>query len=221
MREIITNTDELYQRSEEINITKEGKLLQATILEMKELMREKNLLSLSAIQIGVPKRIICMKFDKEDIRTFVNPMIVAGKGLVLHRLSCSSIPGKSYLFPYNSSVTVMYMTPIGKMEQKEFIGLAAVKIQHLLHHLEGILLSDVGLELDDDFDAASEGEKDELISAYLDSLDIKRKTLDKEIKENDSLQKLDDAISFLVSVQKGETKLDPKSNDLNDERNSK
>lgn len=54
-----------------------------------------------------------------------------------------------------------------------------------MDHLEGLLLSDIGLEIDDDFDNASQEEKDELINWYLDTLDLKAKELNTEI-ENDA-----------------------------------
>jgi hypothetical protein len=40
---------------------------------------------------------------------------------------------------------------------------------------------------------------------YLESLDIKRKELEKEIEEDPELKQVSDAIDFLESVQKGET----------------
>ena len=44
-----------------------------------------------------------------------------------------------------------------------------------MDHLDGLLLSDIGLEIDDAFESASQEEKDEVINWYLDTLDLKAK----------------------------------------------
>ena len=85
------------------------------------------------------------------------------------------------------------------------LGQAAIVFQHSVDHLDGLLLSDVGLEITEEFDKASEDERVELIKMYIDSLDIKRKELEKEIEEDPDLKQISDAINFLESVQKGET----------------
>ena len=77
--------------------------------------------------------------------------------------------------------------------------------QHCIDHLDGLLLCDVGLEITPEFDKASDEEKEELIKLYMDSLDIKRKELEKEIEGDKDLKQLSDAIDFLESVKKGET----------------
>lgn len=77
-----------------------------------------------------------------------------------------------------------------------------------MDHLEGILLSDIGLEIDDDFDNATQEEKDELINWYLDTLDLKAKELDTEIKNDPELSQMQSSIDFMTSVLKGETKLE-------------
>ena len=70
------------------------------------------------------------------------------------------------------------------------------------------MLSDIGLEIDADFDNASEDERNEVIDFYLESLDLKRKELDKEIESNEDLKQLQDGIRFMESVYKGETQIE-------------
>lgn len=77
-----------------------------------------------------------------------------------------------------------------------------------MDHLDGILLSDIGLEIDDAFENASQEEKDEVINWYLDTLDLKAKELNNEISENKDLNELKNGIDFMTSVYKGETKLE-------------
>ena len=206
IKEIITDIDEISGRSEEIDIRTEAKLMRETILIMKDAIREKNLKGLSAPQIGVFKRIIVLNFNG-DMRSFINPILTEQEGFDLVRETCSSIPGKTFIRPRSTTVTAMYQTPLGKIESRKFVGLAATVFQHELDHLDGLPLSEIGLEIDEEFDKASEDEKAELIKAYLESLDIKEKEVKKEIEEDETLKKTMDAIDFLEKVQKGEVKL--------------
>jgi len=77
-----------------------------------------------------------------------------------------------------------------------------------MDHLDGILLSDIGLEIDEQFDNATQKEKDEVINWYLETLDLKAKELNNEISNNEELKELKDGIDFMTSVYKGETKLE-------------
>ena len=43
---------------------------------------------------------------------------------------------------------------------------------------------------------------------YLNSLDLRSKELNQEIQENPELKQMSDAIDFMTSVYKGETKLE-------------
>lgn len=212
MLDIITDVEQLGNRAEEVlDIRKEGKENQKIILDLKDKIREDKLVSLTAPQLGYDKRIFCVAFDNgQDIRTFINPVITQPKGLTMSRETCHSIPGKTYIRPRNTDITLMYTTPTGKIESRRIVGLAAIVIQHCVDHLDGLLLSDIGLEIDEAFDTASEEERNQVIDAYLDSLDIKRKEIQKEIDNDEVLKKASDAIEFLEKVQKGEITLDGK-----------
>lgn len=207
--EIVTNLEELSVRSEEVNIKKENQEVRDTIISLKNKVRDENLVGLAAPQIGVKKRIFVINF-KGDVRTFINPVIEEAKGFTLSKEQCPSIPGKTFLRIRNSSIGAIYQTPLGKIESKKFLGYAAVTFQRLVDLLDGMVLSDVGLEIDEDFEKASEEERAEVINAYLDSLDLRQKKLEKEIEENPDLQQIQQAMDFIESVQKGETKLGDK-----------
>ena len=74
--------------------------------------------------------------------------------------------------------------------------------------MEGILLSDIGLEIDDEFENASQEEKDEVISWYLDTLDLKAKELNNEVENTPELKELKNGIDFMTSVLTGKTKIE-------------
>lgn len=201
------NNEKLLSRSDEINTTEDGNLQREITAALKKTIEKNNLVSLSANAIGYDKRIFCIKFD-EEIKTFINPIIVKAEGLQLSREKCTSIPGREFIVPRNTNISVIYQRPMGKIESRQIVGLAAFIFQHELQHLDGVLLSDFALEIDSEWDKASDEEREEVINYYLDSLDIKAKELDKEIQDDPELKKMSDAIDFITSVYKGETKLE-------------
>lgn len=115
-----------------------------------------------------------------------------------------SVPNKEYLIPRNTEISVHYLTPLGRVESRKMFGYAACVFQHELNHLDGALISDIGLEITEEFDKASQEEKDELIKVYLESLDLKAKELSKEVEEDPELKKIDNAIKFNERLAKGE-----------------
>lgn len=211
--------DDLSKRSDEIDVRKDATLMREITKSLKDTMRENKLVSLSAPAIGFDKRIFCLDFQDSEIKTFINPVIVEAKGLTLAQETCTSVPNKMFIRPRNTSVKIFYQRPTGQTEAREFLGMAAVKIQHEIDHLDGLLISDVGLEIDDDFENATEEERAEIINAYLDSLDIKQKEIQQEIEEDPQLKETSDAIKFIESVYKGETQIEfvPKEENLNGE----
>lgn len=208
IREIITDIEKLGSRADEIDI-KKGTLVREITHALKDTIRGKNLKSLSAPVIGYPYRIFCLNFSDSEIKTFINPVIVSAEGLQLARERCSSIPDKEYIRPRNPKIKVIYQNPTGKILSSEFVGLSAVVFQHEMDHLDGLLLSDVGLEIDEQWDTASDEEKQEVINAYIDALDLKQKELEKEIQEDPDLKRTSDAIDFMTKVQRGEVELEP------------
>ena len=204
---IDSNEIELSERAIEIDIKTQNKLMREIVSALKHTIEAKNIVSLSAPAIGYNRRIFCIKFDNE-IKTFINPIIMNQKGIQLSKEICTSIPGKTFIRPRNNDITVMYQKPAGAIETRQLVGLAAIVFQHEVDHLEGLLLSDVGLEIDSDFENATEEEQNEVIDFYLESLDLKRKELDDEIESNEDLKQLRNGIEFMKSVYKGETQIE-------------
>lgn len=204
VKQIVKDYDSLSVRCEEINLSKENKEAQEIILSLKNTIRANtDIVALSANQIGYYKRIICMNFNG-DIRTFINPIITNVSGFELSREYCNSLDA-AYIRPRNSKVSITYQTPLGKIQSVDLIGMAARMLQHHIDHLDGILLSDIGLEVTSEFDTASDEERQELIDFYLDSLDIKKAEVKADIENDEECKKLQEGIRFIESVQKGET----------------
>ena len=212
VKTVITDYNAYNDRADEIDLRKEGKLAQSTIIDLKQTIQKNNYVCLAAPHIGVNKRILCINFNG-DIRTFCNPVMTSAKGLELSRESCPALEGKEYIRPRQNDIIVIYQNPMGKVESRSFKGLSAKVMQYGIDILDGLLLSDVGLELDENWDKASEEERAEVISWYLKSFDLKEKEVKTEIEKDEDLKQLSDAIDFMESVQKGETVLDRSNNE--------
>lgn len=196
-------------RSQEIDHEKDGKLLREITGNIKRTMRKKNLVSLSAPGIGYNKRIFCIDFSDKEIKSFINPVITNAEGIQLVREQCSSIPGKEYLVPRNKTVDVIYETPTGVIKNDRFKDVVAAVIQHEMQHLDGVTLEDIGLEVDSDFDEATEEERQEVIDMYLDSLDLKSQFLENEIAGDDELKLVAERYRFIEALAKGDITLEP------------
>lgn len=207
VKEIITDLSAFDNRADEIDVRKENNLLRETIVNLKHTIQEHNLVALAAPQIGVNKRIMCINFNG-DVRTFVNPVASAFKSFTLAKQTCPSIPDKQYIRPRYGEMLLTYQTPMGKIETRKFQGMTAFVAQYAVDILDGLTLEDVGLPLLDGWDELSEDDKDVIINEYLESLDLKRKDIKTEIENNPTLKQMSDAIDFMESVQKGETKLE-------------
>ena len=203
--EIVTDYDKLSERCIEVDTSKKNINIQDIVLKLKNTIRANNdIIGLSANQIGFDKRVICLNFNGE-LRTFVNPIITNAGPLELVQETCHSEPGKKFIRLRHNRVEVTYQTPLSKIESVKLFGMAARAIQHHIDHLDGLLLSDIGLEIEDDFLNASEEEKQEVISMYLDSLDLALKDIEVSIEEDKDAKQLRDATKFMESVRNGET----------------
>lgn len=219
VKEIITDPEKLGDWCEVIHPQKEGKLCQQIIRELKATIRANNLEYLTAPQIGYNKRIFCIRYGKNDIRSYINPSIYNMARITIAREECNSIPEKRFIIPRYDTVEFIFYTPIGKdPEALKVVGRTAHVIHHCVDHLDGLLTSDIGLEIDDLFDSATDEEREEVIKMYMESLDIRQRALREEIDNNEELKKMDDAINFMESVRKGETLLEPIERKVEDEK---
>lgn len=207
VKEIITDEMQLFERAVEIDTRTQNKEMREIISALKKTIKENDISALSAPAIGYNRRIFCVSFSDSEIKTFINPIIIPGGELTISRETCQSIPGKTFLVPRNTEVSIMYQDPLGRPQSRKLRGIAASVFQHEIHHLDGLLISDIGLEIDEQFDNASSEEQEEVIQAFLESLDLASKEIKKEINADSELKKLSDGIDFITKVQTGEIEL--------------
>lgn len=202
----VVNLEELNKlgRAQEIDHEKSGKLLREITSNIKRTMRKTGLISLSAPGIGYNKRIFCIDFSDKEIKSFINPVVTNATGLQLVRESCSSIPGKEYLVPRNSTIDVIYETPTGQIKTKRLKDVVAFVFQHEIDHLNGVTLEDIGLEVDSDFDEATAEEREEIIDMYLDSLDLRQRYLEETINSDEELKLVSERLRFVEALARGD-----------------
>ena len=200
-------------RAEEIDYEKEYSLMKEIIAKIKKTMKKHNLTSLSAPAIGYNKRIFCVDFSDKEIKTFINPMVLLTQGMELTREVCSSIIDKEFIRPRHTSIDIIYQRPDGTIKQNQFKGMAATVIQHELDHLDAITLNDIGLEIDSDFDNATDEERFAITDMYLKHLSEKHDNLVNEIEQDDTAKIMYEAETISELLAQGKIKFEPLDED--------
>ena len=146
IRTIITEPNKLLRQiSKPVNsVDKEEQKLMDDMLET---MYAANGIGLAAIQIGIPKRIIVIDLNRDEIQKkpmyFVNPVIKNKDPLkVTYEEGCLSVPNQFAEVDRPSKCEVEYLDYDGNKKLLKADGLLATCIQHEMDHLEGILFID-------------------------------------------------------------------------------
>ena len=75
--------------------------------------------------------------------------------------------------------------------------------------INGVLLEDIGLIVLPGWDKASDEEKQEIISMYLDTLEKDKKIIEENIAKNPESKDMNKAIEFMTKLQLGEIETMP------------
>ena len=110
---------------------------------MKKIMNENNGVGISAIQVGVPLRIMIVKNDKGEDLVFINPQIIKlSKKTVPFREGCLSFPGYYAVIIRPEKVKIVAKNEKWEdleLEKGELMGRA---FQHEIDHMNGIVFID-------------------------------------------------------------------------------
>ena len=120
--------------------------------------------------------------------------------MYLNREGCLSFPDRQFLVPRYNRIKYTAMDPQGLVLQGQLFGMAACVFQHEFDHLEGINISEIGLEIDEDFDKASDEEKDKIFKTFLESVKKRAEETNKQIESDPELKELSDAIKFEIDA---------------------
>jgi peptide deformylase len=120
-----------------------GPKVAATCNDLRETMLNSKGVGLAANQIGVELR-ICITRVKDTDRCFefLNPVILKRQGKLWSPESCLSIPDYSAIIPRSEEVRIGYRTRENKPALMTLAGEAAIRVQHEIDHLDGILIHD-------------------------------------------------------------------------------
>ena len=137
---IITNFKDLRVKSERFDFETEN----ATELyeKLRDAMCENKGIGLSAIQIGIAKRVFVVgdPDHPDEVMPFFNPNIVDVFGNnVQYEEGCLSFPGLFLKVKRPDCCRVRYANINGEIETHQFKGITSRVIQHEFDHLEGIL----------------------------------------------------------------------------------
>ena len=161
-----------------------------------------------------------MRFADGTIKTFVNPLIVHKEGLHISLEKNISLGDHEYMVIRHDTIRAMYQNEKGNIEENKFEGMASEVFEQMSQLLDGILLSDFGMEVFEDFHKAKEEEKEQVIKLYIDWVKQFDESLNKEIEETPQLKEIKTAMDFMASVAKGETDVVPEYDGVVDETQS-
>jgi peptide deformylase len=209
MESIIYDIDVLNVPSEPLTFltnegpkTEEGEEIIKKIKEVMEVNPE--LLALAAPQIGINKRIFCLRFN-DIIKTFINPIITKKRGLNIVIETCTSMPGKEIVIGRPEEITVVYYNDEFKYEDNKLVGVAASMFDQQAQILDGVLPSELGLVSDIEADGKIEEEDlAEIIPFYKDTfLPTRLENLNKAIESDTEAAKDLKHLKFTEGVING------------------
>jgi len=109
------------------------------IKDMAETMYAAPGIGLAATQVDALLRIVVIDSSSthDQLKTFINPEIIARSGVSDFDEGCLSVPGIFEKVPRAERITVRALDADGKVFQLDADGLLSVCIQHEMDHLDG------------------------------------------------------------------------------------
>ena len=209
MERIITDIETLSTPAEPLTfLTEQGAHKEEgseIINKIKEIMdANEDLIALSAPQIGINKRIFCLRFN-DQLKAFINPIITKKKGLKIVIETCASMPGKEIVIGRPEEVTVVYYNGEFNYEDNKLVGVAASLFDQQAQILDGVLPSELGLVSDIEEDGRiEEADLAEIIPFYKDTfLPSKLNSLKSAIESDEAVAKEYQHLKFTEGVING------------------
>ena len=208
---IITTIEELQKPAEPLQFLTEKGIEkeegEAIVKQLKSVLEaDKTLVALAAPQIGIEKRIFCMRF-KDTIKTFINPIVTKKLNYVIQPETFSSMPGKEILITRPEEITVVYYTDEFKYEENKLLGIAARVFDQSCQLLDGITPDVLGLVSDIEEDGTlwdlNDEEMQQVVEIYKQYIDAKTKALEAEIKADPELKAKYKELQFTEKVITG------------------
>ena len=207
------NREYFRDRCDEVNLFDESikKDVTKVIEDLRDTLRaHKDLVALAAPQIASRYRIFCMKFAGNDIRTFINPLIIERKGVKINQeqqIGFGTFDNDTYFTFRSAELTAGYQTPTGRGETNKFTNEACVVFEQMVQLLDGVFVSDFGLIKLDGFDNLSDDEKKEIFTQYANSLKQRGEEAEEELNNDKNLAQLNKLTKFYTEYSLGNVEL--------------
>lgn len=213
MKRIVTNIEKLSIAAEPLKFMTESGADKTEgteiINQLKEVMNAKpKLLALAAPQIGIKKRIFCLRFS-DTIKVFIDPIVKQKKGITVALETCASMPGKEIIIGRPTEVSVIYYNEDFKYEDNKLVGVAAGLFDQQIQLLDGILPSELGMVSDiEEVGNITEDDLPEVIKFYQETfLPTRIEEMQKLISTDEEMQKIYKNLQFTEAVVNGRVKV--------------
>lgn len=146
---IIQDPDKiLHQKSKKVtNLAEARKIAQELIEVTRKLEKPWSVwLGMAAPQIGYSRRVIILRKSHFNYLVMVNPEILEQKWLFPHFSMCFSLPG-IYLIKSHLWIKIKYQDLEGKYHTEIIKGGRAATLGQEINHINGVLLSDLGIRI--------------------------------------------------------------------------
>ena len=146
IRQILTEPNKvLRQKSLKVDVVDQE--IQKLMDDMLETMYAAPGIGLSAVQIGILKRLVVIDISRDEEKKnplfLINPEIInQSEQTSVYEEGCLSIPGQFAEIERPAECTLKYIDYNGKEKELKADGLLATCIQHEVDHLNGILFID-------------------------------------------------------------------------------
>ena len=209
METILTDVEQLSIASEPLTFLSEEGVkpdeCNEIIGKLKEVLETNpDLLALSAPQIGINKRVFCLRFN-DVVKTFINPIITKKHGINFVIETCASMPGKEIVIARPEEITCVYYNDKFEYEDNKLLGVAASMFDQQAQILDGVLPSELGLVSDIEQDGKiEEADLEAIIPFYKDTfLPTKLGSLLETINADEEAKKDFNYLKFTEGVING------------------
>ena len=201
IKELNYELDLYNERADEFDI-KENKELITDLIDTLKAQNDK--VWLCANEIGENKRAIAVKFG-DDVKVFSNPVYQVRDNFELVR---EKYRDKEYIIPRYKDITLCYQDEEGEVKATKFNEDASPFLSQAMDCLDGIHTDDYGLEVIPEFDKATDEEREQLLSMYINSLKDLEYTLDKDLSSDEETKGVWKEFKFNKALVNGEVQLE-------------
>lgn len=208
IREIDTNSEVFFKKTDEFKITKEDTELAEEVVEdlTDTLKANPDRYYICANEIGRTERAAVVKFGDEYLE-FLNVIFQEKlKPEMIREIDPSD--GKEYIMPRFTDTTICYQTKTGEVKANKLNKEASVVFCQVVNCLNGLHDADYGLEIIPEFDQATDEERAEVINAYIESINQMRDELDEELSKNEEVKDWWNKFKFDAAVASGKVEFE-------------